>query len=71
MPRSLSTYNTYVPTGTLDAKIINFLVFGIILFIMGIYQIMDTPGTLDYILTVFGFILIIIAIAGFRKGKVL
>lgn len=56
----------------MDSKIINLflLAFGIILFIMGIVEIMGTPSSLDYISTLIAFIIIIIAIAGLRKGKV-
>ena len=56
----------------MDPKIINFLllVVGFFLLLTGIMQVMASPGIIDYFSIIFGIILIVTAIVGFWKGKV-
>jgi len=56
----------------MDPKIINILllVVGFFLFLTGIMQVLAAPGMMDYFSTIFGIILIVTAIIGFWKGKV-
>ncbi|MCU0631564.1 MAG: hypothetical protein MUC66_01140 [Methanolinea sp.] len=57
----------------MDPKIINILllVVGFFLFITGFMQVMAAPGIMDYLSTIMGILLIVVAILGFRKGKVI
>jgi len=56
----------------MDPKIINILlvVAGFFLLITGIMQVMAVPGIMDYFSIAIGVLLIITAIIGFWKGKV-
>ncbi|HII77255.1 MAG TPA: hypothetical protein HA264_09560 [Methanolinea sp.] len=56
----------------MDPKIINILlvVVGFFLLITGIMQVMAVPGMMDYLSIAIGVLLIITAIVGFWKGKV-
>ncbi|HOT03384.1 MAG TPA: hypothetical protein PK069_04325 [Methanolinea sp.] len=56
----------------MDPKIINILllVVGFFLLLTGTMQVMAAPGIFDYFSLIFGIILIVTAIVGLRKGKV-
>ena len=56
----------------MDPKIINILlvVVGFFLLITGIMEVMAVPGMMDYLSIAIGVLLIITAIVGFWKGKV-
>lgn len=56
----------------MDKKSINILllVVGFVLFITGAMQVMAAPGGIDYFLVIIGILMVISAIVGLWKGKV-